>query len=90
MMPEPPGQPERRRRGRLRDRVFRMSGQAQLNEAIRELGAYGLQAFKVHRTSTPKWLLLVVEVEDPAAAAVATRVVLSVDQRAEQLPPLDR
>jgi hypothetical protein len=90
MMPEPPAQPERRRRGRLHDRVFRMSSQAELDAAIRELGAYGLQAFKVHRSSTPEWLLLVVQVEDPAAAAVATRVVLAVDGRAERLPPLDR
>ncbi len=86
-MPDVPGQPGRRRR--RRERVFRMSSQALLEAAQRELHEYGLHAFTVRRRSTPGWLLLVVNVEDGAAASVAVRVVLSVDRQAEQLAPLD-
>lgn len=69
------------------ERVFRMSSQTHLAAALYELQGYGLLPFQVHRRSTPSWLLLVVNVEDGAAAVVAAGVVLSVDRHAEQLPP---
>lgn len=74
------------------ERVFRMSSQAHLEAARRELQEYGLQAFPVHRRRTQGHLLVVniqVTEGDAAAAVVAVRVVLSVDPQAEQLPPLD-
>ena len=62
-----------------------MSSQSNLEAALQELDQIGPNAFKVHRRSTPEWLLLVVNVEDGAAAVFVVGVVRSVDPGAEQL-----